>query len=271
MVESWQQIKAVQEVVDLTHVMWDKGWDEANGGNVSYILTHEEACALSYVPGRGRKIELEGIPEGMRGKYVLVTATGSFFREIRDDVSHLLGIIYIPLSGNYYEIAAGLENSMPTSELQTHLAAHAVRLEQNSEQRVVMHNHATNVLTFSHAFQGDEREMTRALWRIITEAMVLFPDGIGFVPWCLCGTQEIADKTLEKMRFCRIVIWEYHGVFTTGTSMHDAYGLLETVDKCCEVWLKAHAAGNVKGGISDDGLRMIANHFNVTPHKGFLN
>ena len=267
---SWKDIKAVKEVSELCYIMWQKGWDEANGGNLSYILTDEEAAELNYTPGTGRKVDFPGIPDRMRGKYVLVTATGSYFREIKDDQDHLLGITYIPEEGDYYEIAFGLVDNRPTSEFNTHLDTHAVRLEADPEQRVVMHNHATHVLAMTHVAPIDEKAFTIALWRMITEAMVLFPDGVGLVPWCVCGGKEIADKTLVKMRDRRIVVWGYHGVFTTGKSMHDAFGLLETVDKCAEAYLLSRACGQVNPGIDDKGLRAICEAFKLTPREGYL-
>ena len=267
---NWKEIGVVREVQELSHVMWERGWDEANGGNISCILSDEEAAQLAYEPGAGRKVEMQGLPDGVRGKYVLVTATGSHFRELRDDPDHLLGITYIPEQGDYYEVVQGLVDNRPTSEFDTHLATHAIRLEADPEQRVVMHNHATHVLAMTHVAPIDEREFTIALWRIITEGVVLFPDGIGYVPWCVCGGKEIAEKTLEKMKDRRIVVWGYHGVFTTGKSMHDAFGLLETVDKCCEAWLLAEACGHRNPGIDDQGLRDVCTAFGLTPREGYL-
>lgn len=266
----WKDIKAAQEIAQYTYMMWQKGWDEANGGNISYILTDEEAEQLAYTPGTGRKVDLTGIPQNMRGKYVLVTATGSYFREVKDDMEHLLGICYLPLEGDYYEIAAGLVDNRPSSEFQSHIATHGVRLQADPEQRVVMHNHATHVLACTHVLPIDNKAFTKAMWRMITEAIVLFPDGIGYVPWCVCGGQDIADKTNELMKTRRIVVWGYHGVFTTGKSMHDAFGLLETVDKCAEVYLLSRACGETNPGISDAELKEVADAFNLTPREGYL-
>ena len=266
----WKDLPTVREIAEYTYLMWQRGWDEANGGNISVFLTDEEAAQLDYAPGSGRTMPLPTVPDALRGRFVCVTATGSFFREVRNDLDHLLGICYIPLEGDRYEIARGLEGSRPTSEFDSHLATHAVRLAADAAQRVVMHNHATHILAMTHAGPQDERAFTLELWRVITEALILFPDGIGYVPWCVCGGPDIAAKTLEKMTDRRIVIWEYHGVFTTGSSMHDAFGLLETVDKCCEAWLLAHACGHVNPGISDEELRRLARDFNVTPRAGYL-
>lgn len=266
----WKELPAVKETRELARLMWERGWDEANGGNITYLLTAEEEAALHYKPGTGRRVDLKDIPAKVRNRFVLVTATGSFFRELDDNPDQLLGIVYVPLEGDYYEIAFGLEGNGPTSELPSHLASHAVRLEQDPEQRVIMHNHATHVLEMTHVGPQDSKEFTRALWRIITEAIVLFPDGIGFVPWCVCGGQSIADKTNEQMRNCRIVVWQYHGVLTAGKSLHDAFGLLETVDKCCEAWLAAQACGSPGPGISDTGLWEICDAFGLTPREGWL-
>lgn len=267
----WKSVRAVREVADLTYKMWEKGWDEANGGNITYILTDDEAAALSYQPGTGRSAELMGgIPDSMRGRYVLVTATGSYFREIRGDIDELLGIIYLPEHGSRYEVVAGLENNRPTSELAAHVQTHAVRLSVDPEQRVVMHNHATHVLAMTHCGPTNERDFTVALWRMITEGVVVFPDGVGLVPWCVCGTSDIAEKTNKKMLQCRCVVWQYHGVFTTGKSMHDAFGLLETVDKCAEAWLLSEASGHRNPGISDQGLKDTAAYFGNVLHKGYI-
>ena len=171
---------AVKEVADLSYKMWEKGWDEANGGNITYILTDEEAADLNYTPGTGEAVDLMGgVPDIMRGKYVLVTATGSYFRELKDNLDELVGIIYIPEQGDKYERVVGLENNRPTSELAAHIQTHAVRLAVDPEQRVVMHNHATHVLAMTHCGPTNERDFTVALWRMITEGVVVFPDGVG--------------------------------------------------------------------------------------------
>ena len=265
----WKQIAAVKEAQELAYLMWDKNWDEANGGNITYLLTDAEVAELGYTPGTGRKVELE-VPAGVRGKYVLVTATGSYFRELRDDPDHLLGIVYVPEEGDYYEIAYGLEDNAPSSEFPAHLATHAARLAVDPEQRVVMHNHATNVLAMTHVGPTNEKDFTLALWSLIPEAIVLFPEGVGLVPFMVCGTQEIADATLEKMKDTRFVVWQYHGVFSAGKSLHDAFGLLETVEKVAGVYLETKRCGNYNGGIDNDGLRALCERFSLTPHPGYI-
>ena len=269
---SMLDLPCTKDMRDLTYKMWQKGWDEANGGNISVLLDPEEAAAVEKLPAdKVRTYPMKDIPEIVRDRYFLVSSTGSYFQYIDERPEELLGIVHIPAEGDYYEIVAGYEaGGRPTSEFESHLRSHASRMEANPNHHVIMHNHAIAVLTMTHMGPTDERDFTVALWRIITEAPILFPDGIGFVPWCVCGTEELGHKTAEKMKTRRIVVWQYHGVLTAGDDMRDAFGLLETVEKAAEAYVRANACAHVNPGISDEGLWEVAEAFKVTPREGYL-
>lgn len=267
----WTALPSVVETAELTRLMWERGWDEANGGNVTYLLTPGEVAVLGPVDGGScRTFEVGSIPDALRGATVLVSATGSHFRAIAQSVPETLGILRLPQEGTEAVCVAGLEGNRPSSELAAHLAAHGVRLAQDPAQRVIMHNHATHVIAMTHSGPTDGRGFTRALWPMLTEAMYLFPDGVGFVPWCPCGGQEIARLTEVEMERCRIVVWQYHGVLVSGRTLSEAFGLLETVDKCCELWLLSRSAGAANPGISDAQLLELARAFSLEVRPGYL-
>ena len=46
----------------------------------------------------------------------------------------------------------------------------------------------------------DDKVFTRELWESATECPVVFPDGVGVVPWMVPGGREIAVKTAEPMK-----------------------------------------------------------------------
>ena len=46
----------------------------------------------------------------------------------------------------------------------------------------------------------DARTITRALWKAMTECIVVFPKGVGVVPWMVPGGSEIAQATCELMK-----------------------------------------------------------------------
>ena len=69
------------EMIRTTTNMYDHGWDERNGGNVSLLL--EESQVKDYVDSA----VLREIPTGfscpaLDGKYFLVTGTGKYFKNV---------------------------------------------------------------------------------------------------------------------------------------------------------------------------------------------
>ena len=75
--------KFVKEMGDVTANMYRQGWDERNGGNVSYMLTKEEVRKYFKQDKFIRDIELGfNAPENVRGKYFLVTGTGKYFKNV---------------------------------------------------------------------------------------------------------------------------------------------------------------------------------------------
>jgi rhamnulose-1-phosphate aldolase len=265
---SWTELPVVEETCDLCYKMWQKGWTPGGGGNVSVLLDDEQVATLNYTPGTGRVVPF-AIPDGVRGRYVLVTATGSHFRALKDDPDRHLGVVYVPLEGDYYEVAAGFRGGRPTGELDSHLAAHAVRLSVDPKHRVVMHNHARSILEMTHVGPTDERAFNLALWRIIPEASLFLADGLGLLPWCVPCTEEMAALTLESMKRHRIVVWRLHGIFGAGQSLPELFGNLELAELCCQAWLDIQLHGGSEG-ISDEGIRGIWKRFNVSEHADYL-
>lgn len=258
--------QAVKEIAEVTYDMWNKGWDEANGGNISYLLDETEVAMLEESHKvEGRQVEVSGIPEKMLGQHVLITASGSQFRTVKDFIKESMGVIKLVESG--YEIVWGFENdTLPTSEFYMHILSHEARLEQDENQRVVVHNHATEATALSLIVDSNDAAYTMPLWRILTESIVVFPDGVGVLPWQTPGTEKIGKDTAEKLADSRIVVWAYHGILATGTSVQDCFGLIETVNKAAAMYI------NIKdqrqhAGLSDDDLRSVCKALKVDPRE----
>ena len=45
------------------------------------------------------------------------------------------------------------------------------------------------------------------------ESIVVFPEGIGVIPYMTPGTNAIGEATAAKMAEFRAVIWPHHGLF----------------------------------------------------------
>lgn len=262
----------IKEMCDITLKLWEKGWAERNGGNISYILKEEEVTPYLDVNQAASKIELPmSLPE-LANKIFLVSGSGKYFRNVIKNPADTLVILKISPDGKYYQRLWGLVNGGdPTSELASHLKCHATRLKHDPEHRVILHTHANATIAMTFVHDLDEKKFSKTLWQQITECLVVFPEGVGIVPWMVAGTIELGLASSEKMEYCRIVIWAHHGIMGAGRNLDDALGLVETVDKAADIYLRASSTGTgIKQSITSDELSGLAKTFNVTPREGIL-
>jgi len=262
-VESW----FVQRMVAATTDMWIKGWDERNGGNVTLMLDASDVAEWHMDEVAPRAIALQQPAPELAGRHFLVTGSGKYFRDVERAPAENLGIIQLHADGAGYDILWGLPNSaVPTSELPAHLLSHATRfVATNGRNRVVMHCHATNLISLTYVLPHRAEVFTRELWEMSTECLVVFPEGLGLLPWMVPGTQEIGEATAEQMRRHALVLWPFHGIFGTGATLDEAFGLIETAEKAAEILVKVISMGGRKHQFTRDQLLALAERFKVKP------
>ena len=260
----------LREMCKTVSNMYRLGWDERNGGNVSLLLDEGEVAKYLDLRKVKRTIPIGFDAKELAGKIFLVTGTGKYFKNVEDDPENNLGIIRIAPDGATAELLWGYsDGGRFTSELPAHLMSHIARLKVNPKNRVVMHCHPVNLLAMTFIHSLDEREFTRSLWRTCTECMVVFPDGIGVLPWMLCGTPEIGIATAEKMNDFRLVVWAQHGIYGAGADLDETFGLIETAEKGAEIYMKT-LPYPILQTITDEDLKTIAKAFNVTYKSGWV-
>ena len=202
----------VKEMCDTTANMYRLGWDERNGGNISYMLDEEEVAQYLDINHVLREIPTGFKADALIGRIFIVTGTGKYFKNVKTDPENNLGIIRIAEDGTTAQLLWGYKDGGKfTSELPAHLMSHMARLFVDKDNRVVIHSHPTNTLAMNYVHELDEKKFTHTLWEMCTECIVVFPDGVGILPWMLCGTNEIGEATAEKMKEFRLVIWAMHG------------------------------------------------------------
>ena len=257
------------EMIRTATNMYAHGWDERNGGNVSLLLDKAELAEYLDLKKEARTIPTGfEVPE-LDGKYFLVTGTGKYFKNMQYQPEKDLGIIRLADGGKTAELLWGFSDGGKfTSELPAHLMSHAVRLKKDPLHRVVTHCHPTNILAMTHVHSLDEREFTRTLWKMMTECIFVFPDGLGVLPWMLCGTNEIGQATAEKMKEFRLVVWALHGIYGTGRSLDEAFGLIETAEKAAEIYIKTAHLPHLNT-ITDEQLRVTADFFGAKIREGW--
>ncbi len=259
----------VKEMCRTTANMYRLGWDERNGGNISYLLKEEEVAEYLDLNEVIRTIPTGFDAKPLIGKIFIVTGTGKYFKNVEFDPETNLGIIRIAADGTTAELLWGYKDGGRfTSELPAHLMSHMARLSIDPLHRVVMHSHPTYTIAMNAVCPVDEKDFTHKLWQSNTESIVVFPDGVGILPCMVCGTNEIGEATAEKMKKFRLVVWTNHGIYGTGRDMDEAFGIIETVEKTAQIYMLA--LGHTVNVIPDETLKALAKRFDVTPLEGVL-
>lgn len=260
----------MREMCDMADNMYRLGWDERNGGNISYLLYDEDIAPYLSADKVIRRIPTGFSAPELVGKYFLVTGTGKYFKNVKGDPERNLGIIRIAEDACTAELFWGFsDGGRFTSELPAHLMSHTVRLRHNPKNRVIMHTHPTATLAMTHVTELTEKAFTRLIWGTCTECIVVFPDGIGVLPWMVCGTNEIGEATAKKMEDYRIVIWGMHGIYGAGVDFDEAFGLIETVEKGAQLYMM-YSHLPIVNRITDEQLDEVAKAFHLEYRKDFL-
>ena len=258
------------EMIRITTNMYEHGWDERNGGNISVLLDEWEVGAYLNLTKVLRSIPTGFEAPDLDGKYFLVTGTGDYFKNVQFAPDENLGIVRLTDRGRMAELLWGFASGGKfTSEFPAHMMSHQARLRVDPKNRVVMHCHPANLLAMTYGHPLDERAFTRTLWQMSTECVVVFPEGVNVLPWMLCGTNEIGEATAKKMETARLVVWAMHGIYGAGRDLDETFGLIETAEKAAEIYMKiAHLP--LLNTITDDQLHQLEKRFGIKAREGYL-
>ncbi|MCM1145952.1 MAG: rhamnulose-1-phosphate aldolase [Blautia sp.] len=252
---------------------WELGWHERNGGNLSYRMKAEEVEEVKEELSPKAWQAIGTIVPELAGEYFLVSGSGKYMRNVSIKPEDSICIIELDEKGENYRICWGLVNGgKPTSELPSHLMNHEVKKKvTDGRYRVIYHAHTTNTIALTFVLPLESEVFTRELWEMATECPVVFPDGIGIVPWMVPGGRDIAVATSELMKEYDVAIWAHHGMFCAGEDFDLTFGLMHTVEKSAEILVKVLSMTPQKRQtILPDDFRNLAVDFKVTLPEKFL-
>lgn len=268
--------KFVKDFINLCENGFKKGWHERNGGNLSYRIKDEEIELIKEDLHDGELKEIGTTVPELKNEYFLVTGSGKFMMNVKANPEDSICIIKVDETGSKYKIVWGLKNGgKPTSELPSHLMnLEVVKKRTNGNFRIVYHCHATNIIALTFVLPLEDKVWTRELWEMATECPVVFPEGVGVVPWMVPGGRDIAVATSKLMERYNVAIWAHHGLFVTGPDFDTTFGLADTVEKSAEILVKVISmnGGLIKRQtISTQNFKDLAKDFHVTLDEEALN
>ncbi len=273
-----ERLEFMQGFINLCSEGYKQGWHERNGGNLSYRMSEEEvAQASKYFDTATDEWTNMGVQaDNLANAYFVTTGTGRYMKNVEADPKHNIGIVEINDRGDAWRIVWGLsDGGRPTSEFPTHFMNHSVRMAASDNAcRIIYHSHPANIIAMSFVCPLESRYFSRALWKTMTECVVIFPEGVGVVPWMVPGGAKIAEETSKLMQKFAAVVWAQHGLFVSGDDFDSTFGLMQTIEKAAEIYRMARQANggseDFLNTITDDGLREIGKDFNLNINEEFL-
>lgn len=210
---------------------------------------------------------------GLAGDHFLVTGKGKYFRNVSSEPKTSTAIIEIDGCGENFAIRWGLtEGGLPTSELPTHLLNQEIKKKMtNGKSRVIYHAHPSNIIALSFVLPIDNNIWTRELWEMMTECPLIFPEGIGVIPWMVPGGEGIGIATSRLMQHFNAVVWAHHGMFCSGEDFDSAFSLMHTIEKSAEIWLKVMSVREWKRQtITPENFRDLAKAYDLDLPEEYL-
>lgn len=231
----------IADVAEVAGYLWQRGWAERNGGNISVnvtdLLTDEEKA----LPAISERYPLPKVMNALKGNFFLVTGTNRRMRYVASHPMENMAVIRISDTGDWYEIIA--DNPVrPTSELPSHLSMHDYLKGRGIDNKVVLHTHPTDLVAMTHNrvfLQPDV--LGKLLWSMIPETRVIVPKGLGIVPYKLPGSLELADATIRLLDRYDVVMWEKHGALAVGSDVIECFDMIDTLSKSAQIyWTNAY-------------------------------
>ena len=249
------------QVGTIARYLWDRGWAEKNAGNFSINVTgffsDRELDHLSSYPFFPLSKQYPGLVRTL----FLLSGTGTRMRDVVENPTEHICFVYISDSGSAYHIISENQGNTavkPSSELATHLAIQQQLLQKKSTEKVVLHAHITELIALTQLSPfTTEAAVNSLLWGMHPETLLFLPDGVGYIPYILPGTENIAMATVRGFEKHKVVLWEKHGCMAVGKSLSEAFDNLDILAKSARIYFQCKSTGMEPEGLSNSQLKEI--------------
>lgn len=254
----------VEKVAEVAGYLWEKGWAERNGGNITVNITDCVDDAMRALPAIEGPVAIGATLPHLKGKWFYCKGTNRRMRDLARRPMENGSIIRICDDCAHYEIVADAPVK-PTSELPSHLSVHNYLIAKGSNYKASVHTHPIQLVSMSHNAEFLKKDvLTNLLWSMIPETKAFCPRGLGIVPYMLPSSVELADETIKAIDDnYDVVMWEKHGVFAVGDDVMEAFDMIDVLNKSAIIYRDARAMGFVPDGMSQEQMQEISTVFNL--------
>lgn len=253
----------IDEVAEVAGYLWQKGWAERNGGNITINITEfadDEMRSLAPISG---PMPIGVTLPHLRGCWFFCKGTNCRMRDLARRPMENGSVIRILDDCASYEIVA--DNPVrPTSELPAHLSMHERMIASGNGYRAALHTHPIDLVAMSHNPEFLKKDvLTNLLWSMIPETRAFCPKGLGIVPYRMPSSVELAERTVEELRDYDVVLWEKHGVCAVAENIVEAFDMVDTLSKSAQIYMTARNMGFVPEGMSQEQMDELKQAFGL--------
>ena len=207
------------------------------------------------------------VPE-LAGATFIVSGSGRRLRELRDDPTVHLACLTVNEGGNTAKLFTAYNRRFErmTSEFNSHLAVHYDQMTTTDTNfHAVVHAQPLHLTYLSHIPRyQNETYLNRQILRWQPETIVNLPEGVGFLPFEIPGSQALMVANVPSLREHRIVVWAKHGVMArSDESVKRAADRVEYAETAAKYEYMNLRTGEMGEGLSAEEVRSICNTFNV--------
>jgi rhamnulose-1-phosphate aldolase len=204
----------------------------------------------------------------LAGGSMLISGSGRRLREVLQDPIANLGFLSIDANGQTGRLYTSPRRLFArlSSEYNSHIAIHEDQVALTGTNfHAVVHGQPRYLTYLSHvARYREEAYFNRQLLRWQPELIVNLPEGIGLVPFCVPGSDELMQKTVAALRQHRIVVWSKHGVVArSDISIKRATDRIEYAEAAANYEYIDMANNGQADGLSVEEIRAICQAWNI--------
>ena len=253
----------IERVAEVAGYLWQKGWAERNGGNITVNITDHIDDDIRALPAISDVYSIGTTLPHLKGCYFYCKGTNMRMRDLARRPMENGSIIRILDDCASYVIIAD-KVVKPTSELPAHLSVHNYLIENGLPYKASLHTHPIELVAMSHNPKFLEKDVaTKLLWSMIPETKAFCSRGLGIVPYKLAGSVELAEATIAELDDYDVVMWEKHGVFAVDKDIMQAFDQVDVLNKSALIYIAAKSMGFEPDGMSDEQMREMSVAFNL--------
>jgi rhamnulose-1-phosphate aldolase len=237
--------KVVDNVAEVAGYLWQKGWAERNGGNITVNITEFVDNEIKAMPAISDIKQIGATLPHLKDCYFYCKGTNKRMRDLSREPME---------NGSVIRILADMPIA-PTSELPSHLSVHNSLIAKGSNYKASVHTHPIELVAMSHNQKFMQKDVAgKLLWSMIPETKAFCPRGLGCIPYLLPGSVELANATLKALDDYDVVMWEKHGVFAVD---------VDVLNKSAQIYIAAKNMGFEPEGMSDAQMKEMTIAFNL--------